>query len=148
MAIKALRLTGTFDFQSSLDPAKDTPEASVFTLRVLDSRVMGQIRDSAMALGTADDMRIDPRRSTILNVHESNFKTAQFGIVGWRNVQDENGNDLKFETVKRLVGSTTYDVADPEVLRQLPQEVIDEIALRIKEGNSVTAVEAKNSSAS
>jgi hypothetical protein len=148
MAIKTLRLTGTFDYQSVQDPALNTPDATVFTLRVLDSRVMGQIRDSAMALGAADDSRIDPRRSTILNVHESNFKTAQFGIVAWRNVQDADGNDVEFKTVKRVVGTTEYNVVDPELLKVLPQEVIDELALAVKDGNAVGKVEVKNSNAS
>lgn len=144
MPIKTLKLTGTFDKQSRFDPAKDTPEASVFTLRILDARVMGQIKDSALAYGAKDDTRIDSRTATILNTHEANFKTAQFGIVAWRNVQDANGDDVKLATVKRIVGTTEYDVVDPDVLRTLPQDVIDELANYIKDGNIVTVAEVKN----
>lgn len=144
MPIKTLKLTGTFDVQSIHDPAKDTPEASVFTLRILDSRVMGQIRDSALSYAASDAAAVDQRRTTVLNVHESNFKAVQFGLVGWRNVFDQDGNEVRLETVERYVGSSKYDVVDPEVLKTLPQVVIDELAQMVKDGNAVTADEVKN----
>jgi hypothetical protein len=144
MPITILKLTGTKDVQSDFDSAKDTPEASVFTLRMLDSRVMGQIRDSALSLAQHDSTRVDNRPATLLNTHESNFKMLQFGLVGWRNVFDANGDEVKFETVTRIVGQTQYTVADPDVLMALPQVVIDELAIKVKQMNTVTVEETKN----
>lgn len=144
MPIKTLKLTGTFDHVSAFDDAKGTPEATVFNLRMLDSRVMGQLRDSATSYTSPNPEAIDTRGATILNIHEANFKTTQFGIVGWRNLFDDEGNEIKFATVIRFIGSSKYDVCDPEILKTLPQSVIDELAVAIKNGNIVTKDEAKN----
>lgn len=144
MPITTLNLSATKDITSKYDSAKDTPEATVFSIRALDARVMGQINDAATSFASADPSRIDPRGATILNVHEANFKTAQFGLTGWRNVRDAAGNDVPFKTVKRLVLGAEYDVIDPELLKTLPGVVIDEIGLAVKQFNAVTADDVKN----
>lgn len=144
MAIRTLKLAGSKEFISKLDPEKDTPEATVFTLRALDSRIMGQINDAATAFASADPNRIDSRGATILNVHEANFKTASFGLAGWRNLRDDAGNDVLFKTVKRIVAGAEYDVVDPDVLKTLPPEIIDELGIAIKKFNVVTDADVKN----
>lgn len=144
MAIVTLKLSGTKDITSKYDSAKDTPEATVFSIRALDSRIMGQINDAATSFASPDPSRIDPRGATILNVHEANFKTAQFGLAGWRNVRDADGNDVPFKTVKRVVLGAEYDVIDPELLKTLPSMVIDEIGLAVKQYNTVTEADVKN----
>lgn len=148
MPVKTLKIIGTFDYMCTLDDAYGTPEASVFTLRMLDSRVAGQIKDASMSIAPADGNRVDPRGTTIMNLAETAFKTCQFGIAGWRNVFDAEGNELKYETTKRVVGQTLYEVVDPTLLALLPLEVLDQIANAIRIGNVVTKEEVKNSSAS
>jgi hypothetical protein len=152
MTIKTLNLTRQWDYASVYDDARDeegkvTAEATVFTLKQLDSRVVGQLRDSATSFVQADPTRIDSRPVTTINTHEANFKRVQFGCIGWRNMHDDAGNDIEFKTVKRSIGNSLYDVVDPDVLRLVPGEVIDELAIQIHQGQIVTKDEAKNSSA-
>jgi hypothetical protein len=144
MALKTLKLSSTKDITSKQDPEAGTPEATVFTIRALDSRIMGQINDAATAFASADATRIDTRGATILNIHEANFKIAQFGLVGWRNLRDDANNDVKFVTVERIVAGGKYEVVDPELLKTVPPAVIDELGVAIKNFNIVTEAEVKN----
>jgi len=142
MAIKALTLAATKTHELSRDPDKGTPQATRFRLGVLDSRVIGHLRDNSATIQYDEGDR--SRVSTKVNNSAVEFETVQFGLKGIENFKDDAGNDVPFRTVKKTLGSRQYDVADPALVAQLGIFDIHELAFEITRINDVTETEAKN----
>jgi hypothetical protein len=143
MPIIGLTLDATKEYVSTLDSAKGTEEATVFVLGTLDSRVFGMLRDKGTTI------HVDPNSpnddvATSINMNEVAFQTVQYGLRGWRNLKDGKGEDIKFKTVKRNHGGQSYAVADPDVIKRLPQAIISELSEEIRRENELSADEAKN----
>lgn len=144
MAIKALDLSKTWDFQSKDDPDFGTDDASTFKLQCLDSRIMGKLKDGATKF-LADPNRPDEMGETSVNMNDMNFQMVQFGCTGWNNVLDPQGREpLEFKTIGRRLASQSYKVVDPEVLCLIPGDVIAEMAEDIRAKNELSEGEAKN----
>lgn len=141
MSIFGLDLSATEMYELSFDTAKGTPDATVFELATLDSRIMGRIRDETTTL-TLD--RSEAVVDTQVNTQEMRFKAAMYGLRGWTNLNTRAGKQIVFATSEVTIGGFPYQVADPALLRQLPSEAIQEIGERIISRNTVTADEAKN----
>ena len=143
MPIIGISLEATRQYESTHDSAKGTPEATKFELGTIDSRMFGRIKDMATSIS------IDPNKgaeemTTNINGNDVAFNTVLYGLRGWTNFNDETGKEIKFKTVKKFVASTTYKIADPEVVRLIPDEIIAELAAEIRKSNEVSEVEAKN----
>lgn len=143
MAIKALKLDSTESFVSRFDPAGDTDEATRFQIGALDSRVMGFIRDKATKI-VVDPKAPTDSVETSVNAAEVNFLTVQFGLKGWTNFKDDAGNDITFRTVSKFVAGKSYTVVAPETLALLPITIVDELADRIRDKNSLDGLTAGN----
>lgn len=143
MALKALSLSKSRIVESKYDPDKGTPDATKFTLGTLDSRVMGKLQDLVTTVAV-DPTRPDDEVNTTINQQEFHFQVCQFGVQNIENLQDEGGNEIAFKTVGRRLGGHSYKIVDPEVLKLVPQAVIQEMAEAVMEDNQLTEAEAKN----
>lgn len=144
MAIKALNLGKTWDFQSKFDPDRGTPEATTFHLQSLDSRVMGKLRDNTTKF-LVDPSNPDDVAETTVNAEHLNFETVQFGCTGWSNFSHpETGEQVEYKTIGRRLGGKSYQIVDPEVLRMVPMAVIGEMGESIRAANELTEEDAKN----
>ena len=141
MAIKALTLASVKNVELSSDPDRGTPEATVFKIGVLDSRVIGYLRDSQATIQYDEGDR--SRVSTKVNNASVEFETVQFGLRGYTNFKDEKG-DVPFKTIRKSIGSSTYAIVAPEVVSLLSVFDIHELAYEITRINSVEEAEAKN----
>jgi hypothetical protein len=144
MPIVGLSLATTREYQSMYDSAKGTPDATVFMLGTLDSRVMGVIRDKASSTIIHGRNTDDQRVETKLALSEVNADTVRFGVKGWRNLKDAEGNDLAFKTIRQMVGGKVYQVIPDDLLMLIPNQVIDELASEIRGDNEATEDEIKN----
>ncbi len=146
MAIKALSLSHTWDFQDPDDPDFGTDEASTFTLRTLDSRVMAKLKDGAAKI-TVDPSRPDELAETTINMEEMNFQTVQFGCENWTNVPDPDlakKTELKCELIPRRLGGKSYMIVDPDILCRIPLSTIRAMSDDIRTKNELSETEAKN----
>lgn len=143
MAIVGITLSASVDFQSSFDPNKGQKEATTFKLATLDSRIMGKLRDDATSFSvnpSAPEDEVD----VSVGQNELFYLACQFGIKGWTNLKDEDGNDIRYRTRKRNVAGRSYEIVDDLVLGRIPQPVLVEIGQKIIELNDVSEEEAKN----
>ncbi|WP_349621640.1 hypothetical protein [Azospirillum argentinense] len=143
MAIRALSLTSTRRYESKYDPARGTPDATVFVIGTLDSRIYGRLRDLATRVNV-DRNRPDDEVSTSVNLAEVAYETVAYGLRGIERFVDDAGDEVRFRTKRRYHGGQHYDAVDDEVLKQLPQQVISELAEEIGRDNELTEAEAKN----
>lgn len=137
MSIIGLSLEATRPYQSRLDPAKGTDEATVFRLGTLDSRIMGKIRDLATTINV-DPSQPDDEVETSINQNEVFFQTVSYGLKGWEKFKDKNGNDIEFATITRRHSGQVYQIVDPDKLKLLPQSIIVELAQEIQKDNEVS----------
>jgi hypothetical protein len=140
MAIKGLSLSSIRVYESKLDPAKGTPEATKWQLGTLDSRVMGMIKDMATSF-TVNPAAPTDEVETSINRNEVNFQLVSYGLRGWSGFVDDKGNDLPFKKLTRRHGGSTYDVVDPDSIKLIPQAIIEELANEIGKDNEVSEVE-------
>jgi hypothetical protein len=143
MAIRALNIEASRKVQSKLDPDYGKDEASTFEVGTLDSRISGMLRDKATTV-SVNPSALEEEVDTSINMSEVNFLTCMYGIRGWKNVKDRQGNELAFKTLSRMHGGKSYRVVDAELLKLIPQAVIEELAAEIKKDNEVTEPERKN----
>lgn len=144
MAIKAINLVKTVEYELSFDDAIGTDESTKFTLGALDARVFSVIKDKATALPVSAFSNPEGAMAS-LNMNQTNFEIVVFGLRGWKNFQDESGNQVNFKTVHTILGGKTYITADPDLIAQLPDEAIAELANKIMDLNSPTEEDRKNS---
>lgn len=144
MSIKAVNLTKTIDKQLSIDAAFGTDEATVFTIGALDGRVMSVIKDKATALPVSAFSNPEGAMAS-LNMNQTNFELVVFGLKGWRNFKDDDGKEIPFKTIVNLLGNKSYVTADPDLVAQLPDEAVAELANMIMDINSIDETERKNS---
>lgn len=150
MAIKCLTLSDVRTVECDLDPDKGTENATKFKIGTLDSRIMGKLKDQSTSLGFGaanfSGNGVDPDADVDIQVdqNEMYFKACQFGLRGWSNLPDNDGNDLPFETYTRNVGGRNYPAVKDEILGRVPQAVIANIGAKIIAANEVSEGEAKN----
>lgn len=140
--IRGIDLVTTTRYTLKRDPDKDTPDASVFLLGAIDSRVMARIRDAStnIVYNKNDDATI----TSNVNVNDMRFRTCMYGLRGWEKFADTAGKPLEFRTLKEMIGGIDYQYVDPEILRQVHPEDLRELADAIMEMNDVTVADAKN----
>lgn len=144
MPITGLSLDTERVVESALDPDKGTDKATKFTICALDSRVYGRLKDKATT------MMIDPSRGeqdavqTNINSNEVAFETVMYGLRGWENFVGKDGKDIKFKSTKRTHGGQSYKVADPDLVKMIPQAVLLELAEKIQAENELSETESKN----
>jgi hypothetical protein len=143
MPIIGISLDAERVVESQYDSAKGTPEATKFTIGSLDSRLNGRLKDMATSL-TVDPTNPNDEITTNINANEVAFQTVCFGLRGWENFNDGNGKPIKFKTRKQTMGANSYTIADPDLVRLLPEDVVSELAEHIRKDNNVSEVEAKN----
>lgn len=144
MAIKALQLDTVRDYESVLDDARGTPEATVWKIGTLDSRTSGRIKDSFTRF-IVDPNAPDEEVSTSLSQSDVNYQRVQYGLKGFERFRDAKGNDIKFQTVSRRHGGKSYDIVADSVMALIPEAIIAELAFEIAKDNELTKEAAKNS---
>lgn len=143
MPIVGIALAATREFESKYDSAKGKPEATRFTLGTLDSRVYGMLKDKATSLSVdATSQATDV--TTNINANEVGFLTVCFGLKGWENFNDAEGKPIKFKTIPRSLGGSSYKIADPALVGLIPEAVIGELADEIRKDNELSEADAKN----
>jgi hypothetical protein len=107
-------------------------------LRVLDSRVIGILKDKSTKL-SIDPTRPDEEVATQVGQNDFYFQVCQLGIT------DETENFIKFSRAKRNIGGQSYEIATSDYVGKIPDYVIAELAEVILEGNSISADEGNAS---
>lgn len=144
MAIKAINLSKVIEHVLSFDDEAGTDKATKFTIGALDARVFSVIKDKATSLPVSAFTNPEGAMAS-LNMNQTNFEVVVFGLRGWNNFLDDNGNQVQFRTVNTNLGGKLYLTADPDQVALLPDEAISELASKIMDFNAPTEEERKNS---
>lgn len=143
MSIKALKLDTVRRYESIYDGDRGTEDATIWLIGALDSRTSGRIRDAATKF-TVDPNATADEVTTSINTSEVNFQRVQYGLKGFENFKDPDGNDVKFETRVVRKGNVSYTVVSEDVMALIPDAIISELADEIIKSNELTPAQAKN----
>jgi hypothetical protein len=144
MKIRAINLTKTVKHQLSFDEDAGTDKATTWVLGALDSRVFAAIKDRATGIPMSA-LSGGSEGTATLNLNQTNFDVVLYGLKGWENFRYDDDRQVEYKTSTANLGGKTYVVVDPELVKMLPPEVIDELANAIMEINTVSEPERKNS---
>lgn len=142
--IKTVNLSKVINHQLSTDPDTGTDAATTWLLGALDARVMAHIKDKATSIPVSAFTDASNAMAS-LNINVTNFDIVQFGLKGWKNLQDEDGKQVEYKTVHTTLGGRTYQTCDPKIVEVLRDEEISELANKIMEINTLSEPERKNS---
>ncbi len=142
--IVGLSLDAEIVYESDYDTAKGTDEATKWTLGTLDARQFGKIKDRSTRI-LVDPNRPDAEIETSINKSEVAYLTVQYGLKGWDNFCDKQGNQIEFKTKGQRMGGKSYTVVHDDSMAQIPHVIIEELAEKISATNDLTEEETKNS---
>ena len=138
--LKAINLTKTKVYESDLDDAKGTDQATQFVLGAINTRAFSSIVDRNSEIRVNED----GEQASRFNSMTVAYDLVRFGLKDINNMQDADGNPLKFVTESVNYNGKTMLAASSAIMEALPTELIVELAGEIQSLNSVTAEEAKN----
>lgn len=140
LAFKAINLTRTKEFESTLDDARGTENATKFVLGALDTRLMTSLADKSFeTITTADGDQVAKANQLTIA-----YNMVKFGLKGWTNYTDEDGNPVEFKQGTTNVGGKAYPCVQDDLLARLPLELVMELAAAIQDVNSVSEQDSKN----
>lgn len=138
MAIRALNLHTT----KKISHPNDTESPTVWEIGAIDTRTLAKLNDAALVVGM-DPNQPDADADIKLANKTLAFETVQFGLRGWENFINDNG-DIQYATESRVIGAKKYEVAKGDLISFIPEDVVQWLADEIKKINNVGKVEAKN----
>ena len=123
MGIKGISLGETRDFISQYE--KDEPKTT-WKLGALDSEIFDLLGEDKNPLRLMSD-------------------AVRFGLKGFENFKDGNGNIIKFDTISRAVGPYNYKVVSDSIMKIIPPQVKTELGTEILKMSKLNEEEVKNS---
>ena len=123
MGITGISLSETKDYVSNLD---NIEPKTIWKLGVLDAEVFASLGE------------------LVNNPLKMMLEIVRFGLKGFENFKDANGNDVKFATISRNVGPYNYKVVSDSVLKIIPSNIINELGSEILQMSKLGESEAKN----
>lgn len=148
--LRGVRVSEKFPYICEGDDAPgDTHEervrngATVFWLGTLPVDLRTKIEDGLVGFVDAAS-GASQTASLRVNTARQNLEALRFGLKGFENFQDPDGNQIKFETEKVSLDGRTYDAVTLECLAHFDTRVINELGGQVRRANAVSAVERKN----
>lgn len=137
MAIRVLPLGSTKVVELSSDPDKGTANATRFTIRCLDSRQIGWLKDKFVTFSAADAATggngeeagsiMDAEAKQHVPINDVAFATCSLGIAGWENLFDADGKAVEFKETPFRLGSKTYQSVMPRLLNLINPADLSEL---------------------
>lgn len=155
MGIRALQVGQTFTHVSKFDvrpkegdPGHDTYKPTKWRWKVLDSRVLGVLKDKTTKIGI-DPSKPDEEITTHVSQNQFNFDVCSLALDEPEDfyIDEACTKKVDWKTGKRNIGGKSYDIVTNETMGLIPDNVIAELADIIMSGQE-PKVEEGNGSAS
>lgn len=147
MGLQAINPDSVRQYVSPRDPAfaqwraGSAEGATVFSLRALSARQLGEILDSTQET----IIRADGTRGIRIDVNRRNLKLVETALAGWHNLLDDRGGPIAFEVE---YDASRVPRASRRCLDVLAPWLVRELAAEILKDNSFSEADLKNSGAS
>lgn len=130
--IKAINPDSTFEHICH----GDTENPTIWMLGVLDARIRAFINDKAMVF-EADGKAPTEAADQAIRAGTWQWLTVKYGLRGWRNWCDANGQPIA-ESFDRIPhGGKSYTAVSDRLLEILPADVIVDLSTAISRANTL-----------
>lgn len=143
MALVGMRIGEEVRYQSTTDPDRGKPEATIFRLVTLSSRIMARVKDRALRFMQDEAQPGGASAEYLMN--EMAYELVRHGLAGWENFKDGEGNDIPFTTKKVNVAGVDSHVVSEEAMSHLSLDLIQELAGELQRVNEPTEEGRKKS---
>lgn len=161
MAVKGLSISDTIDHVLDSDPSKriveiDNPDdpkapkikqemidegATIWKLSGLDVFLDARVWDASAEFSQTEQGRTEAR----VNIAVGSIEAVRYGLKGWENFTDRQGNQIPFRTEQRRIAGREYQAVPDDLLRLIPLNDMFELSRKIRELSRLTETAAKNS---
>lgn len=114
---------------------------TVFQLGLIDHTLLARIIDANVEV----KQETESDKRTIFHNDERNILFVEAGLKGWRDFEDESGNEIPIEFEERVILGIKTKALKKECLARLPYKVIQELGMAIRNINLIGDIERKNS---
>ena len=120
----------------------DTEDPTTWIIGRVDHRLWSSIQDKYQRFAL-NDLGAEAKGTVSFDLNARNDDFVRFGIKGWRNLKDKQGNDVAFstESTQTAVGNR-QGLADR--MLEMIRPFVAELAAEIEAFNGVTRAEQKN----
>ena len=143
MTIRAITLTKELKYVSPEDPAKGTPDETIFLLQPLAAWQSAQVSDLLASFSA--DVASGGEASSQMKVHQAAILAVRFGLTGWHNFVDEANAIIDFKARSQNIGGKTVNAVDPALLDRIPMGEIFGMYRTLMENGAPSEEAAKNS---
>jgi hypothetical protein len=156
MSIKGLKPTSTKKYVLKDDPCRNpdgspSEGATVFYIKTLDGYERAYIRDQAVTIETVmgDDGQPTIKVEDKPGLFKPAYQTLRIALQGWDNFQDDDGNQISFDTDTITLAPGMAPIRAPtwDCLRRIPSANAFELMAEIMGFNELTKAEASKSGA-
>ena len=72
------------------------------------------------------------------------FDAVRFGLKNFENFKDAQGNEVAFSTISITIGTTTYKIVSPNIMKIIPPQLINDLGEEILKMSRLNEEEIKN----
>jgi hypothetical protein len=137
----AIDINETVEYSSTMDTKEPR---TVFLLGAIPAVVMASLKDQSRVV-LVDITNNDGRTPVRTNVGEMQLNYVRYGLKGWTNFKNRKGETVPFRTQKQSLSGREVEVASDESLNYLSDEIVQELADKLRDFNSLSVEEVKNS---
>lgn len=129
------------NYESPNDPDPKSP--TKFKLGVIEHRVRLYIDDLTTEFEISSKNPKDSAKAT-MRVSLRGYNLVRFGLKGFENFKDKNGEDIGFSEDRIPVDGKSYTVVSEKVMTLLPYALISELAQQLDKQNTMSDEERGN----
>jgi hypothetical protein len=138
MAVKVFEVAETKEYTLKAD----TIEPTVWTIGRIGHRLWSNLQDKHSRMEVSG-IGGEAEGVVRFDVNGRNDDFVRFGVKGWANLKDKNGNDVAFSTVSTSTGVGNVQGVSDRLLEMI-RPFIAELAGEVERFNAVSGEEAKN----
>lgn len=138
MAIRVFDVSETCEYSLK----EDTVDPTVFVIGRIDHKLWAHLQDKNARMEVSG-LGAEAEGSVKFDVNARNSDFVRFGLKGWRNLKDKNGNEVEFSTVSCQTGVGNRPGLSDRYLDMF-RPFLAELAGQIEQFNAVSGEATKN----
>lgn len=141
MSVIALDINATKEYFLKADRGEDP---TIWLIGQLDSPLWNSILDETTKFSGESDGQNSASLQMFVHRNARDYQLLRFGLRGWRNLNDVNGNDVLFSTVSVAVPGIGNRQGLSEKLMDMIKPFAEELADEVFKANSLSKEERGN----
>ncbi len=142
MGVIAVDVYATREFILKVD--KEDANPVVFQIGMLDPFLRAEVNDKLSGY-SVNKNGSEALADVHIHAHTRNITVVRYGLKGWKNFKDAQGNDVKFDTISEAIPKVgNRPIVSVECIKRLKANWVNELAEAIMDDNVLVEQDEKN----